>query len=129
MLLSADYVSPACRELLKESWGCAVFEHYGMTETGLGGAVSCEAHYGYHPREADLLFEIVDPATGRPLPPGERGELVFTTLTRRAMPLIRYRTGDFSRFFPEPCPCGTGLLTLDWVGDRGIRKKIVDNRL
>ena len=124
VLLSADYVSPACRETLRKAWGAELFEHYGMTETGLGGAVSCEAHRGYHPREADLLFEIVDPATGRPLPPGEWGELVFTTLTREAMPLIRYRTGDFSRFLPGPCPCGTALLTLDWVGDRGVRKRI-----
>ena len=124
VLLSADYVSPACRELLRARWGAELFEHYGMTEMGLGGAVSCEAHRGCHIREADLLFEIVDPVTGAPLPPGERGEIVFTTLTRRATPLIRYRTGDFSRFLPGPCPCGTALLTLDWVGDRGIRKRI-----
>jgi len=124
VLLSADFVSPACREAIKNAWGAEVFEHYGMTEMGLGCAVSCEHQLGYHIREADILIEIIDPDTGRVLPDGEWGEVVFTTLTRRAMPLIRYRTGDFSRFIPEPCPCGTLLGTLDYVGDRGVRKKI-----
>ncbi len=124
VLLSADYVSPACRESIKNAWGAEVFEHYGMTEMGLGCAVSCEHQRGYHIREADILIEIIDPVSGRVLPEGEYGEVVFTTLTRRAMPLIRYRTGDFSRFIPEPCPCGTMLRTLAHIGDRGIRKNI-----
>ena len=124
VLLSADFISPACREAIKNAWGAEVFEHYGMTEMGLGCAVSCEHQRGYHIREADLLIEMIDPESGRVLPPGEYGEVVFTTLTRRAMPLIRYRTGDMSRFIPGPCPCGTGLLTLDHVGDRGVRKNI-----
>ena len=124
VLLSADFVSPACREAIKSAWGAEVFEHYGMTEMGLGCAVSCEHQRGYHIREADILIEIIDPETGRVLPDGEYGEVVFTTLTRCAMPLIRYRTGDFSRFIPEPCPCGTLLRTLAHVGDRGLRKKI-----
>lgn len=130
VLLSADFVSPACREAIKTAWGAEVFEHYGMTEMGLGCAVSCEHQLGYHIREADILIEIIDPDTGKVLPDGEWGEVVFTTLTRRAMPFIRYRTGDFSRFLPEPCPCGTKLRTLAHVGDRGVRKKIpviIDN--
>lgn len=124
VLLSADYISPACRSAIKSAWGAEVFEHYGMTEMGLGCAVSCEHQRGYHIREADILIEIIDPESGRVLPEGETGEVVFTTLTRRAMPLIRYRTGDMSRFIPGPCPCGTGLLTLGHVGDRGVRKNI-----
>ena len=130
VLLSADFVSPACRDTIKNAWGAEVFEHYGMTEMGLGCAVSCEHQRGYHIREADILIEIIDPDTGRVLPEGEYGEVVFTTLTRCAMPFIRYRTGDFSRFLPDPCPCGTKLRTLALVGDRGIRKKIpiiIDN--
>jgi acyl-coenzyme A synthetase/AMP-(fatty) acid ligase len=95
-----------------------VFEHYGMTEMGLGGGVDCEAHAGYHLREADLYVEIVDPLTGEPLPEGVRGEVVFTTLTRRGMPLVRYRTGDLSRFLPGPCPCGTVLRRLERVRGR-----------
>jgi len=80
--------------------------------------VDCEARRGYHLREADLYVEIVDPRTGEPVPDGETGEVVFTTLTRQAMPLIRYRTGDLSRFLPHRCPCGTRLKTLAHVRGR-----------
>ncbi|HOO90690.1 MAG TPA: hypothetical protein PLA74_07685, partial [Syntrophales bacterium] len=99
-------------------WQCDVFNHYGMTEMGLGGGVECEALAGYHIREADLLIEIVDPETGESLHDGEWGEIVFTTLTREGMPLIRYRTGDISRFIPAPCPCGTVLKRLEPVFER-----------
>jgi len=118
VLLSTDHVPAALAKHLEEAWGCRVFNHYGMTEMGLGGGVECEALAGYHLREADLLFEIVDPESGEVLPEGEEGEVVFTTLTRRGMPLIRYRTGDIARFIPEPCPCGTVLKRLSPVKDR-----------
>jgi phenylacetate-CoA ligase len=118
VLLSADYVPTAIVRELCRAWGCKVFNHYGMTEMGLGAAVDCQALCGYHIREADLYFEIVDPLTGRPLPDGEEGEIVFSTLTRRGMPLVRYRTGDLSRFIPQPCPCGTVLKRLEWVKGR-----------
>ncbi|MCL1895860.1 MAG: AMP-binding protein, partial [Clostridiales bacterium] len=122
ILLSAQHISDANKTIIEKSWGCKVYEHYGMTEMGLGGAMACETRAGYHPREADLLFEVIDPATGEVLPEGEYGEIVFTTLTRQAMPLIRYRTGDFSRWLTEPCPCGSTLKRLDKVGDRAERK-------
>jgi phenylacetate-coenzyme A ligase PaaK-like adenylate-forming protein len=80
--------------------------------------VDCESHEGYHLREADLLFEIVDVVTGEPLPDGETGEVVFSTLTREAMPLIRYRTGDISRFSPDPCGCTTLLKNLQRIRER-----------
>ena len=118
VLLSSDQVPDSIVRELERVWGCQVFEHYGMTEMGLGGGVDCEAHAGYHLREADLYVEIVDPLTGEPTPEGARGEVVFTTLTRRGMPLIRYRTGDLSRFLPEPCPCGTVLRRLERVRGR-----------
>lgn len=117
-LLSTDYLPPAIAGAVEEAWGCRVFDHYGMTEMGLGGGVQCEARRGYHLREADLYVEIVDPATGREVPEGEYGEVVFTTLTRRGMPLIRYRTGDLSRFIPEQCACGTALRSLEPVRQR-----------
>jgi phenylacetate-CoA ligase len=117
-LLTTDHVPDAIARTLELAWGCEVYNHYGMTEMGLGGGVECQARRGYHVREADLYFEIVDPATGNPLQDGERGEVVFTTLTRRGMPLIRYRTGDVSRFVPGDCPCGTILKTLDRVKGR-----------
>jgi phenylacetate-CoA ligase len=77
--------------------------------------VDCEAHSGYHLREADLYFEIVDADTGEPVPTGQLGEIVFTTLTRRGMPFIRYRTGDVSRLLPADCECGTVLRRLERV--------------
>jgi phenylacetate-coenzyme A ligase PaaK-like adenylate-forming protein len=122
ILLSAEYVSAEARAFIEEALDCLVYEHYGMTEMGLGGAMACEARKGYHPREADLIFEIIEPVTGRVLPDGEWGEVVFTTLTREAMPFIRYRTGDISRFIPGPCPCGSILKRLDRVQDRSLVK-------
>lgn len=112
VLLSTDRTPVAIAQVIERAWGCRVYDHYGTTEMGLGGGVDCRARSGYHLREADLLFEIVDPDTGRPVPDGESGEVVFTTLTRRAMPLVRYRTGDVARFTPEPCACGTVLRRL-----------------
>jgi phenylacetate-coenzyme A ligase PaaK-like adenylate-forming protein len=115
ILLSADYVPSSLVKELQRVWQCKVFGHYGTTEMGFGGGVECEAFAGYHMREADLLFEIVDPVSGRAVPDGEPGEVVFTTLTRTAMPLVRYRTGDLSRLLPKPCPCGTVLQRLEKV--------------
>ena len=115
VLLSTDHAPQAIIQSLEKTWGCEVFNHLGMTEMGLGGGVDCQAHYGMHMREADLFFEIIDPITGMVLPDGNYGEVVFTTLTREGMPLIRYKTGDISRFLPEPCPCGTTLKTMDWI--------------
>jgi phenylacetate-coenzyme A ligase PaaK-like adenylate-forming protein len=118
VLLSTDYVPAAIVNVLETTWGCKVFNHYGTTEMGLGGGVECEAHRGYHLREADMLFEIVNPETGEPVPDGEYGEVVFTTLTRRGMPLIRYRMGDRSRFIVGECPCGTKLRTMEKIRGR-----------
>ena len=123
VLLSTDHVPDALKRAVENAWGCTVYNHYGMTEMGLGGGVECAARHGYHLREADLLFEIVDPATGQALPDGDEGEIVITTLTRRGMPLIRYRTGDVGRFIPDPCLCGTSLKRLDKVTHR-LREQI-----
>lgn len=118
IVLCSDHVPTSLVLRLQQSSGVKVFEHYGMTEMGLGGGMNCEAHMGYHLRESDLFFEILDPQTSSPLPAGEVGEVVFTTLNRTAMPLIRYRTGDVSRFLPEPCKCGTILNRLERVRGR-----------
>jgi phenylacetate-CoA ligase len=117
-LLTTDHVPNAIARAVEHAWACRVYNHYGMTEMGLGGGVECQARRGYHLREADMYFEIVNPATGEPLADGETGEVVFTTLTRRGMPLIRYRTGDLSRFIPGECPCGTTLKTLERIRRR-----------
>jgi phenylacetate-coenzyme A ligase PaaK-like adenylate-forming protein len=118
VLLSTDYVPQSISDSLAQTWGCEVFGHYGMTEMGLGGAVECGARDGYHLRDADLLFEIIDPITGRQVATGEYGEVVFSTLTREGMPFIRYRTGDRSRFLTQPCPCGSVLRRMERISGR-----------
>lgn len=117
-LLVSDHVPRAVVRAVEDGWGCRAFSHWGMTETGLGGGVECEVRDGYHLREADLLVEVTDPDTGRALPPGETGEVVFTTLSRRGMPLIRYRTGDLAAWRTGPCPCGSVLRRLGPVRGR-----------
>ncbi len=118
VLLSTDHVPASILKFMERTWGCKVFNHYGATEMGLGGGVECEAHRGYHLREADLFLEIIDPRTGASLPPGETGEVVVSTLTRRGMPLIRYRMGDSSRFIDGECPCGSRLRLMEIVRGR-----------
>lgn len=122
VLLSADFVSDEVRTTIREAWGAEVFEHYGMTEMGLGCAVSCEYQNGYHVREADLYLEIIDPDTGKTVPDGSWGEIVFTSLTRVGMPFIRYRTGDISRWKTDTCRCGSKLKLLDYIQDRNVEK-------
>ena len=100
----------ACEAIL----GSRLFPHYGSREMALGGAICCPAHEGMHLRENHVIAEIVG-EDGLPLPRGELGELVITTIGMEAMPLIRYRTGDYTRILPEPCPCGSPVLRLDSV--------------
>ena len=123
VLLTTDYVPNVIVDELKNKYQCKGFNHYGMTEMGYGGGVDCEALKGYHLRECDLYFEIIDPLTGKTKPEGEYGEIVFTTLNRVGMPLIRYRTGDIAAFSTENCPCGTFLKTMKKVIGR-IENKI-----
>lgn len=126
VLLTADYVPASIVTGLEKRWQCNVFQHYGMTEGGYGGGVECAVHNGYHLREADLFYEIVDPQDGQPLPDGEVGEVVFTTLTRRGMPLIRYRTGDLAAFMTTACPCGSVLRRMQPVRGRIGANLVVD---
>jgi phenylacetate-CoA ligase len=119
LFLAGEYVPAAMRDELQHLWDCRVYTHYGLTEMGLGVAIDCAAGDGYHFNEAGLLIEVIDPKTGKAVPEGEEGELVFTTLANEAMPLIRYRTHDVSRLIPEPCPCGAAsLLKIDHIRKR-----------
>jgi phenylacetate-CoA ligase len=106
-------------EDIERSWGCPVFQHYGAAEMCPGGGVQCAARDGFHLREADLYIEIVDPLTGEPATDGVFGEVVVTTLTREAMPLIRYRTGHGAAIMTTPCPCGSKLRRMT-----GLRHRI-----
>ncbi len=124
VLSSGEPLPDGLRRRLESTWGCEVFDHWGMTETGYGGGVECAAHNGYHLREADLLLEVADPRTGLPLPVSGHsghsatGEILITTLGERALPLVRYRTGDAARWLAGPCPCGSFLRRLGRVPGR-----------
>ena len=109
VLLAADIAVPQVIDSIREVWKCDVFTHYGHSEFGYGCAVDCKHHDGLHTRDADFIFEIIDVNTGKPATPGESGEIVITTLSHAAMPLIRYRTGNISRLINTRCGCG-GLL-------------------
>ncbi len=93
---------------------------YGLSEVmGPGVSMEClEGRHGMHVFEDHFLVETINPATGEILPPGEEGELVFTTITKEAFPLVRYRSRDISRMMPEPCRCGRTLSRMDRVMDR-----------
>jgi phenylacetate-coenzyme A ligase PaaK-like adenylate-forming protein len=119
ILLSGDYASEGLAGALRDAFGCAVFRHYGMAETGYGAAVECALHQGMHIRETELLFEIVESGGRRILPDGEWGEAVVTTLSQRGVPMMRYRTGDLGRFLPGACPCGSALKRLEIRGRLG----------
>ena len=110
IFITSEYLSPSMRRNLRDSWKAEVYHHYGMTEAGLAAAIECQAHDGFHFNEADFLFEVVDPSTGEVLKENEEGELVFTTLSREGMPLVRYRTGDISKLMRDPCKCGASTL-------------------
>jgi len=112
VLLCSDYTDPCVREAIAAGLSCRVHIHYGSTESGLGAAVECKEGQGCHIRENDLFFEIIDPGTGAVLPPDTEGEIVFTTLTRTGMPLLRYRTGDIGRLNRQRCSCGSILTRL-----------------
>lgn len=121
-----DEVLRQCEGIL----GTKLFPHYGSREMALGGAITCPAHEGMHLRENHVIAEIVDD-DGRVLPPGEYGELVITTIGMEAMPLIRYRTGDYTRILPDTCPCGSHTLRLDRLDRRpqGTEITALDNAL
>jgi phenylacetate-CoA ligase len=108
------------RDEIENRLGLDAVDIYGLSEIiGPGVSVECvEAKNGLHVFEDHFLPEIIDPATGEPLPYGEAGELVFTTLTKEAFPLIRYRTRDLSVLYHEPCKCGRPLVRMGRITGR-----------
>ncbi len=114
--LGAEPYTEETRQKIERLLGVSVFNCYGLSEMGGPGVgFECPVKKGFHVWEDAFLVEIVNPETGEPLPPGEIGELVLTTLRREAMPLIRYRTRDLTRIIPEPCPCGRTHVKLDRI--------------
>jgi len=118
-VFGAEPWSDAMRRRIEAEAGIRAFDIYGLSEiTGPGVASECACQNGMHVFEDHFYPEIVDPATGEPLPDGEEGELVLTTLTKAAMPMIRYRTRDITAMLPGPCPCGRTLRRIRRIGRR-----------
>ncbi|MFI5015945.1 MAG: phenylacetate--CoA ligase family protein, partial [Hyphomicrobiales bacterium] len=126
-LFGAEPWSDALRRALEQRLGLTAIDLYGLSEImGPGVAVECcEARAGLHGWEDHFLFEVVDPETGQSLDMGETGELVITTLTKEALPMIRYRTRDITRLSDEPCRCGRTHLRIRRITGRSDDMLIV----
>jgi len=118
-VFGAEPWSEAMRREIEDRLGLKAMDIYGLSEImGPGVAVECEAQDGLHGWEDHFLFEIIDPDSGQPVPEGEAGELVITTLTKEALPMIRYRTRDITRATRERCACGRTHLRLKRITGR-----------
>ena len=118
-IFGAEPWSTQMRKEIEERMGIKAMEAYGLTELGGPGVgFDCEAQNGIHINEDHYLAEIVDPVTLEPVPLGEKGELVFTSLQRKAMPMIRYRTKDITRLYREECSCGRTFVKMDKIYGR-----------
>lgn len=119
-VLGAEPWTERMREDIEEKLNITALDIYGLSEVmGPGVSIECvEGRRGLHVFEDHFIVEVIDPVTGQVLPNGEPGELVFTTLTKEAFPLIRYRTRDLSRLMKEPCRCGRTLVRMERVSGR-----------
>lgn len=118
-LLVAAPLPPEVRREIQEGFQIQVATAFGITEVmGPGLAFSCGADAGLHFSEDHFYPEIIDPERGTPVPPGEPGELVITTLSTVAFPLVRFKSGDRTRIVPEPCACGRTLVRLGEISGR-----------
>ena len=128
-LFGAESWSENLRKEIESRLKIEAFDNYGLTEIiGPGVAFECEHHSGLHVNEDHFILEIIDPETLDMVPPGEQGELVFTTITKEAFPLIRYRTGDISSMIGGSCPCGRTTARIERISGRTDDMIIVDGR-
>jgi phenylacetate-CoA ligase len=125
-LFGAEAWSESMRKELEQVWGIKATDNYGLSEVmGPGVSGECTASPGLHIQEDHFLVEIINPETGEILGPGEEGELVITTLTKQAMPIIRYRTRDITRLDYQPCACGRNTVKMKKVTGRSDDMMII----
>ncbi len=118
-LFGAEPWSEGMRQEIQEKLKIVATDNYGLSEVmGPGVAGECLERNGLHINEDHFLVEVVDPKTLEPVAPGETGELVITTLTKEAFPVIRFRTRDLTRLIPSPCPCGRKFIKMNRVMGR-----------
>ena len=118
-VFGAEPWTEGMRRQIEERLGISATDNYGLSEVmGPGVAGECEAKDGLHLCEDHFIAEIIDPSTGEVLPPGQRGELVLTTITKEALPLVRYRTGDITRLDYGSCACGRTHVRMEKVSGR-----------
>ncbi|MCK9391875.1 MAG: phenylacetate--CoA ligase [Syntrophales bacterium] len=117
--IGAEPHSEKMRQKIEDIYGFKAYNSYGLSEmSGPGVAFECPCQNGLHIWEDNFLVEILDPVTLKPLPDGEEGELVLTTLVREGMPIIRYRTKDLTRILPGDCPCGRTHRRIERIKGR-----------
>lgn len=118
-ILGAEPCSGATRAEIEQKMGIQVYDIYGLSEVmGPGVACECEKQHGLHVCEDQFIIEILDPKTLQPVPDGEWGEVVFTTLCKECSPLVRYRTRDISRILVGECECGRTFRRMDRIAGR-----------
>jgi len=118
-VFGAEPWTQAMRKRIEQEAGIRAYDIYGLSEIiGPGVAIECSCQHGLHMFEDHFYPEIIDPETGEVLPEGGEGELVLTTLSKHAMPMIRYRTRDITSLIAEPCPCGRTIRRMRRIGRR-----------
>ena len=118
-VIGSERWSDKMRQRISTELGIELYDIYGLTEIyGPGIGINCEHNTGMHIWDDYIYLEIIDPQTGEPVPDGEMGEIVITTLVKEGAPLIRYRTHDLSRIIPGECPCGRSYPRIDVIMGR-----------
>ena len=118
-IIGSERWSDAMRARIHEELGIELYDIYGLTEIyGPGIGINCQKDSGIHYWDDYIYIEIINPVTGEPVPDGEDGEIVITTLVKEGAPLIRFRTHDLSRIIPEKCPCGSKFPRIDIIKGR-----------
>ncbi|WP_372805724.1 phenylacetate--CoA ligase family protein [Pontiella sp.] len=118
-VFGAEPWSDEMREYIEGKTGIKAYDIYGLSEIiGPGVGMACEKQEGLHIFEDHFMIEIVDPVTDEPMPDGEEGELIITTLSKKAMPVMRYRTHDITSIIAEPCGCGRTIRRINRIARR-----------